>query len=1697
MASCYVISTSLALAQVVSPADIAQKPISGAGHDYIHMLEETVNPADGSVSLDIKVPMPAGRGISLPFSLTYNSAAIFHFYANQPGQAGFVPSGPLFSYGWGTSLPFLGFTSSSIAIPFYSGNCFFSTGYEFYDLIGRSHSLYLAADSPSPVQYQNCSDIGSGIPSFSAEYTGGDSQVNATFTETCGDGLWGTGQGPECNDALPPVKVMDSAGSVYSFSLQDNAIGYPAGGATPGYPQQVAYWPDSIEDRNGNMILFTGYGTGGVKVTDTAGRTLTMDNVISPSTIAAGGMTYTLAYQSPAPSLNYTIPSVFVAPPDGFTPPPDLICGLSTTFSGSMTNAVKTLTLPNGKQYAFSYNNSYGLLSQITYPDGGWVKYTWGFPTNNSQPVYTQDALYSGLQGQGGEQLSASCNTLYSTPVVLTRSVGFGGSTTPILTQTFSYNTVWGSGSTSNLWTSKTTTVQTTDAVTNLTSQVVYTYAPYNQNWSNGFGSGGAATQIAVESEVQSYDWSNNTTPLRTDAKQWYDQFNLKSDQTSYGSSTSQVTYQYGFGGAVTQKTESDFGNGAPGPVLRETVTNYQTFPVNPLYNQLYAPTPTLLSSPCQTIVYDGNNTRFAETDYFYDNGSTGTACGTAGTPSVTGVSGLVAGTHDETHYGSSGTVSRGNLTQKTQWSNNGTSPVTTFTYDETGQLLSVKDPCGNATCSDMTGTSHITSYSYADNYSSGTPTGLTNAYVTKIVDALSHITKFSYSYFDGHLTSVLDPNNQTTTYKYNTTPSGCSYADGLDRLTEVDLPDGGQTTYCFNDAAYSTSANTPNVTTTRKIDSSHNLSTTTAWDGAGHVVRTIVNSDPQGAANTDTAYYGTGKVSSVSNPYRSGDTQYFTQYQYDGLGRKVVEIPQDGTSTYNIQTRYSGALTTYTDDTGRTHKTAVDGLGRLVQVFENPSLGTFNGIAYPQLETDYFYDALSNMFCVAQKGTATSGTACPASPTGTSPYNPSTNAYRARWFVYDSLSRLKDAYNPETGHTNWTYDANNNVASKTDAKSHTINYSYDAENRVTGKTYSAGDHAVTYGYDQTSYNGLTITYGVHKHTGMSDATGVTAWSFDSLGRPLVEQRTIGTITKSNSTVYNLLGLPTTITYPDSTVVSYGYDNAGRVAGISDTTRGLSYVTGPNRVSSCGQQALSVQYTAANLPQAYLVGYQPTLENYGVTVGECYNSRLQPSTIIATPVDSSLPSVMSLGYSWREGYGDNGDLIYLNNANNVGHSKFYYYDAYNRVSQYDTPNSSIWGVQYTVDAWSNLTAKTVMSGYGGESFSTGGATNANQFATGYSYDANGNMLSGDGNTYTYDSENRISAITNLGESYTYDGQGERVQKSSGESYWGGGAGHALIESDNSGNPTAEYIYFLGRILARRDLPSGLLTYYFQDHLGSSAVLTDVQGNIKQQYDYAPYGELHWQSGNDPNHYLFTGKERDTETGNDYFGARFYKSATARFLTPDWAASPEAIPYANTALPQTLNLYAYVSNNPVTGIDPDGHMCMINGHGLRECNSGNNDWIIGRDMDETPGSDSGQQSGNSTQQPNNQSGQANQPSNPNQPPPSWDKTKPLPKDPSGLGPDWKKNPKYKNPNGAEYVNDKTGEKIEWNQGRPGPWPPTADRGKDGWHYTPPGGQRGPQMDPGAILRTTVKVGFWGTAAAITFRLFQAFSLAADE
>ncbi len=154
-------------------------------------------------------------------------------------------------------------------------------------------------------------------------------------------------------------------------------------------------------------------------------------------------------------------------------------------------------------------------------------------------------------------------------------------------------------------------------------------------------------------------------------------------------------------------------------------------------------------------------------------------------------------------------------------------------------------------------------------------------------------------------------------------------------------------------------------------------------------------------------------------------------------------------------------------------------------------------------------------------------------------------------------------------------------------------------------------------------------------------------------------------------------------------------------------------------------------------------------------------------------------------------------------------------------------------------------------------------------------------------------------------------------------YWYGSGGEILAETNESGGVLNEYIYFGGKRVAV--IPaSGSPMYYAEDMLGSSRVMVRADGTVCYDADFTPFGaELPYTNSCPPN-YKFEGKERDTETGNDEFGARYYSWRVGRWLSSDWSAVPVAVPYANLTNPQTLNLYAMVADDPESFADLDGH-----------------------------------------------------------------------------------------------------------------------------------------------------------------------------
>jgi len=202
--------------------------------------------------------------------------------------------------------------------------------------------------------------------------------------------------------------------------------------------------------------------------------------------------------------------------------------------------------------------------------------------------------------------------------------------------------------------------------------------------------------------------------------------------------------------------------------------------------------------------------------------------------------------------------------------------------------------------------------------------------------------------------------------------------------------------------------------------------------------------------------------------------------------------------------------------------------------------------------------------------------------------------------------------------------------------------------------------------------------------------------------------------------------------------------------------------------------------------------------------------------------------------------------------------------------------------------------------------------------SGFTYDAAGNMTNAGSGLMTYDAETRMTNAA--GVTYTYDGDGKRVKKSNGKLYWYGPDGEVQAESDLAGVWTIEHMYFNGKRVARRELvPAYSLRYHFSDHLGSASVITNgYSGTILDESDYYPFGGERVITNSDPNQYKFTGKERDGESGLDYFGARHYGGNFGRFLQADQPFADQ-----DPTDPQSWNLYTYTRNNPLRYVDPNG------------------------------------------------------------------------------------------------------------------------------------------------------------------------------
>ena len=377
-------------AQITNVTDDQARPIPGSSHSYIHFLAETVNPANGSVSLRIQPPVAPGRKLTIPFSFGYDSSGMWHMSDLGAGNAGWMTGGASpYSNGWSYIVPSLVYQeetrSQTIGQPpeTTTFTCAYTTDFVFQDPNGTPHALGLAQAE----QGGNCGQLS---PPLISVTDGGDDVVKAHTAN------WPSGNTGPSN----PVTVADPDGTVYYFQASSN-------------PQSNRWLPDYIEDRNGNKITVANNGNGSFTFTDTVGRTLVHTDSFhkyAQETVTVSNRSYVVNWNLSSPySFNYT----YGVDPTKVSTAGN--CNAPTAVSGTQ-EGISSILLPNGKSFSFSYDPTYGLIDKVTYPSGGFVKYTWGdlLPKNCTKVRY--DFGTKGRQGDAEAEVFGSRNYRSDTP---------------------------------------------------------------------------------------------------------------------------------------------------------------------------------------------------------------------------------------------------------------------------------------------------------------------------------------------------------------------------------------------------------------------------------------------------------------------------------------------------------------------------------------------------------------------------------------------------------------------------------------------------------------------------------------------------------------------------------------------------------------------------------------------------------------------------------------------------------------------------------------------------------------------------------------------------------------------------------------------------------------------------------------------------------------------------------------------------------------------------------------------------------------------------------------------------------------------------------------------------------------------------------------------------------------------------------
>jgi len=545
---------------------------------------------------------------------------------------------------------------------------------------------------------------------------------------------------------------------------------------------------------------------------------------------------------------------------------------------------------------------------------------------------------------------------------------------------------------------------------------------------------------------------------------------------------------------------------------------------------------------------------------------------------------------------------------------------------------------------------------------------------------------------------------------------------------------------------------------------------------------------------------------------------------------------------------------------------------------------------------------------------------------------------------------------NPLGQRTEYAYDAEGNLTSQRDANGHVTRYVNDPVARSQSTTLPSGQTSTTLlnGIGKptttTNFNGQLIRYEYDSNNQLAAKRFPEGNANLFTYTPTERRQTITDTRGVTRFAYDVRDHLISRTEPNGRSVQYTYDAAG------NQTRVITF--DPQSSLSSTQM---FTFDALHRPQTV------TAQDGGVTrytydaANNLIASQLPDGTVSSNAYDvlnqpirlQNLASANVLS-SYQYTYNATGDRLAVQEAG--GRQIKYAYDQNRQLlgeTAFNDPAGRNRTNAYAYDPAGNRLAYNSVVGAVGSPQQAGYLYDTNDQVlaetnlisgdvTLYTYDNNGNPLSRSNSLksafYSWNSDNRLIAATITDSNgvhqltYKYDADGIRV----GATVIEGGSTNQISYLLDSSVPNARVLgewsslngqypsqiagYTYGASLISQNR-SGTMSFYHQDGLGSTRLLTGQTGLVTDSYDYDAFGQMTAQSGTTENSYLFAGEQRDQHLGLDYLRARYMSPSLGRFYGRDPLSG-------NLTDPASRNPYIYARNNPVNNIDPSGQETLV-------------------------------------------------------------------------------------------------------------------------------------------------------------------------